>query len=61
MTFFLLLIFIRIFRTSMTEFDCDNFEVPWFTFDGLILSCRAMIVMAVLLIVAGKDVENEYF
>ena len=45
----------------MTEFDCDNFEVPWFTFDGLILSCRAMIVMAVLLIVAGKDVEMNTF
>ena len=38
----------------MTEFDCDNFEVPWFTFDGLILSSRAMIVMAVILIVSAR-------
>ena len=48
-------LFVQCKMTSMPEFDCDNFEVPWFTFDGLILSCRAMLVLAVITIVtSGK-------
>lgn len=48
-------LFVQCKMTSMTEFDCDNFEVPWFTFDGLILSCRAMLVLAVITIVTSGN------
>lgn len=40
-------VFVQCKATSQAEFDCDNYEIPWFTFDSLILSIRCMIVLAV--------------
>lgn len=41
-------VFVQCKATSRLNFDCNSYEIPWFTFDSLILSIRCMIVFAVV-------------
>ena len=35
------------------HFHCDNYEVPWFLFDSVVLSVRSLMVLAMVFIVFG--------
>lgn len=46
-------VFAQCMSRGHRHFHCDNYEVPWFLFDSVVLSVRSLMVLAMVFIVFG--------